>query len=618
MQPSSAVHSLSFSKTLRPGQQAILAKALEQGRGVLSCRLPTGYGKTLAAVATYAGLKAAGKVNRLLYLVPTTAQQDQFEKDAPIDFHSAGLPGTHVFVIGERPTVAIKSHKQNKSEIFITTIQALASGRNVPEAIAEMMATGSWMVVVDEYHHYGEGKVWGATVMGLPSVFTLAMSATPRRSGQDDAFPEPSVTVTYTEAEEAKAVKRLTLHRYNYKVDTIDANGEILSVTTDEMALAAGSCAPDAIDDYIVQRKMRWSPKYVSPLVSSPIERLLSKRLATGLPLQAIINCMGCKHAEMVFEQVRSVFGDMLRIDWVGTGPYGRSDDVNRAAIKKFCPPKRSATAARDPRDVEIDILVNVGLAGEGLDSVYVSEVIFLCPASLANQTLQKAGRAARRVPGGESANIATINVDTATPLAEYSGSAIMRAFDLDAPEAPDRGRDGDEDGGGCDPQPLPLDPAVGVLDCALINIDKGDPEVKAWAECLIAAGKGMEGCPVFDDEMAKEESALIARAIQLRRDELAERSKGGDRMAVLAQLSLAVEQAVGKCVGVTIRAIHGAQGRFERSLAGDIKKRINQAKARACGPKADGDEDALRKHYRWCVDLETGIRSKGVPSWLS
>lgn len=77
-----------------------------------------------------------------------------------------------------------------------------------------------------------------------------------------------------------------------------------------------------------------------------------------------------------------------LSVEWVGTGSNGRSDKDNRDILRRFCPPK--VDGKRRKQDIDLDVLVHVGMAGEGLDTVFVSEVIHLNPANRNNSNDQK------------------------------------------------------------------------------------------------------------------------------------------------------------------------------------------------------------------------------------
>lgn len=606
MQPSSPVHSVPPRKTLREGQRRVVEELVSRGPGVLPVQLPTGYGKTLTAACCFRTLWASGAVNRLLYLVPTAAQLRQFCEDGDTDFLDAGLSGITPFDIGYNPAIAVKYHRTNRTVVFAATIQALATGA-VGLAVREMMQTGVWMVVVDEYHHYGMDKSWGRAALQLGAKYVLAMSATPERKNQDSAFGPPKLRVSYREAVKERAAKTLRLHSYEYKVDAVNYNGEIVSFTTSEVVAAAGSDDPGAIDKYIVDRRLRWSPKYISPLVSIPIERLLARR--RGLPLQMIVGAMSCLHAKMVCEQIRTMFGELLRVDWVGTGPNGRSDIENERVLKKFCPPKRNGE--RRQEDIGLDVLVHVGMAGEGLDSVFVAEVVHLNRASITNQNDQENGRASRRIPGApEELQQAYINVDSSSPYADWAGKKVMDVFDRQNGEAPQESEEDNSDDELREPSELPEEPIVMIADCTLQHIDKGDAEVRGCAEALIAEGH-------YDPKIMEDpQHPIWDAALRLRRLELESRARGQDKMSTLYQLRDSIKSAVGTVASLAVRT--GSRLRPQGSAIGDICKRINQEiKKRFGGGVESADEDGLRARYAWLKQLEVSIRKEGVPGWL-
>lgn len=604
MQSASPLRHVSPRKTPREGQRRVVEFCVEKQRGTVCVQLPTGYGKTLAAALTFTALHKAGVVNRLLYLVPTAAQLNQFCNDGEGDFLDAGLAGSVPFDVSYSPAQAVARHRENRTAVFAATIQSVTSGA-AGMAVREMLQTGSWMVVIDEYHHYGIDKSWSRAALDLLATFTLAMSATPNRRNQDSAFGEPQVKVTYRQAVDEGAVKALRLHSYEYRVDAITVNGEPVSFSTSDIVNAAGSADPTAIDKYIVDKKLRWSPKYISPLVSIPIERLLSRR--RGLPLQALVGGMGCLHAKMLCEQIRSMFGDILRVDWVGTGPHGRTDAENKSVLRKFCPPK--VNGVRRAKDIELDVLVHVGVAGEGLDSVYVSEVIHLNKATVTNQNHQENGRAARPIPGAPSElQEAVINVDSASPYAEWSGARIMDLFDADPGEPPPEEEYVEREPRELDD--LPEEPTIVIADCQLESIDKGDPEVKGCATALVSAGG-------FDPSILNDPNHQIwDAAIMLRRRELLERARGQDGMATLYQLRKAVQDAVAAIASRTARI--ASVNRPERSTIGDLMKRINsEMKRRHGAPIAEADEEGLRARYAWLKRLEKTLKCEGIPQWL-
>jgi hypothetical protein len=421
------------------------------------------------------------------------------------------------------------------------------------------------------------------------------MSATPYRPGDDSAFGKPDVTVTYRRAVKENAVKPLMCHGYTYRVDAID-NGDVVSYTTQELTDKAGDSSPEALER--VFREMRWSPKYISPLVDVPITRMLRNRIQTGFKLQALIGAFCCSHAQLVCEQVRAMFPELL-VDWVGTGTNGRSDGENRRVLAQFCPPKREGK--RHQSDIKLDVLVHVGMAGEGLDTVYVSEVIHLNPANRNNSNDQENGRAARFLPDVTG----FINCESGTDYSrDFVGDLIELAFDTPPGEVPDE--DPEEPRQEQDQLELPLLPdlpSIQIVDCELIEINTGEVERMAQAISEIS------GLPLDSPELQVKAVELYK---QMRRQE-AERFN--DR-AVVEQWGEAVSNALSVVTRRTAQLMTTPGARMDKSLIGDIKKRINTKKKRALGA-VDRDVENLRRHYGWLKNLENELMQLGVPSWL-
>jgi superfamily II DNA or RNA helicase len=419
----STVFGMPFRKNPRAGQTTVFERVInDPSLKSLNVQLPTGYGKSFVNAGVYSILKKQNRVNRLLVIVPRDAQNDQYEKDGPIDLNDACVDGNLVVNdVRFGGVQSLKHHRNGTRQVFVLTVQSLL-GRS-GDIIREMLKTGNWMVTVDEYHHYGIDKAWGQVVTSLPYVFLLALSATPHRPSDDSAFGKPDIVVSYREAAKQGCLKPLVSHSYIYQIDAI-INGDIISYTTDDLISEVGSDSPDAIERYKIEKKMRWSPKYISPLVTHPIERMHNERLKTGYKLQAVIGAMCVSHAKMVCEQIETLYPE-LSVDWVGTGNNGRSPVENKAIIEKFCPPKDKLTGQRSPT---LDVLVHVGMAGEGLDSVNVSEVVHLNKASINNSNNQENGRAARFLEGVSG----HINFDSCSEYATcgYIGEKIMDAMD--------------------------------------------------------------------------------------------------------------------------------------------------------------------------------------------
>lgn len=606
-QSASTMFGMSFRKNPRDGQRRVFEKIIKTpDLKSLNVQLPTGYGKSFVSAGAYSILSNQNKVNRHLIVVPTTAQRDQFIKDGPNDLRDVCIKGSvKVCDIALNPTKALQAHRQNKSQVFVTTIQSLISNCN--QIIIDLLSTGSWMVTVDEYHHYGFEKSWGKAIRSLPYSFLLSMSATPYRPTDDSAFGMPDITVSYVDAAtKEKCLKELRGHSYSYKIDAILYDGNVVSYTTDELIEDAGSASPDQIQKHAIEKKMRWSPKYVSPLITYPIERMISDRLKTGYKLQAIVGAMCVSHAEMVCSQIKTLYPE-LEVEWVGTGNHGRHPDKNREIIERFCPEKDE----HGNRNPTLDILVHVGIAGEGLDSVNVSEVVHLNKASFNNSNNQENGRAARYLPG----IIGNINFDSSSDFTKmgYVGPAIMDAMDNNPPTQEDKET---KDPGEYDPMPEEM--VIQIWNMELENIDSGSPEVKRMAETL-----AYDVCPErygfndYQEDLENPNSKLYDDAIRICKEKRERECKEFNERSTVHQAKDQLNGAIRKVTGLVVQIIKGKQERFEKSLPGDIKRKINTRK-KYCLGEVCNDVSVLKKHYNWLKELETSILdNKELPQWL-
>lgn len=590
-----------FRHQPRPGQLRAFEHLLDCPRKAC-IKLPTGYGKTYTALGTYSILKDAGVVNRMLIIFPTDSQLQQFEKATPARLREYAIDGppsvSDIRFFGAK---AIEKHIGDKCQIYAITVQSLIGARGMDNVNA-LLGKGRWLVVVDEYHHYGIDKPFGGAVNSLSYEFLLCMSATPYRPSNDSAFGAPSIEVKYREAVAEKAVKPLRGYAYHYRIDAIDESGDVVSYTTEELIAAAGGDSPEKVQK--LTRKMRFSPKYISPLITNPIDRMLRDSL-DGKIRQAIIGCMSVSHAKLVCEQVGTTFPG-IAVDWVGTGDDGRSTTENQAIINRFAP--------ADGSEPSLDVIVHVGMAGEGLDTVHVSEVIHLNAAGVNNSNNQENGRASRYVPGVTG----HVNFDGCSGYARdgYVGAAVMDAMDNDPPSQ-------DPEDSGEEPEPadpdsdwldLPDNPEIRIYDLECTKIDSGDHTVQMMVDFAIKDPRTPFSAEDFADPNGEPMAYLINGVKEMRKRE----AELMDEKSVIQQWKDSVDRAVSVLTGNIIK-IQTAKGvRVEKSMRGDIKKRINTRKKRDLGA-IDNDKDLLKLHYDWVKRLETEIKTaKGVPSWLA
>jgi hypothetical protein len=321
---------------------------------------------------------------------------------------------------------------------------------------------------------------------------------------------------------------------------------------------------------------------------------------------------MCCSHAELVCEQVKAhvdaLYSGQLTVDWVGTGPHGRSDNENRAIIRKFCPEK--VDGIRRPEDIKLDILVHVGMAGEGLDTFFVSDVVHLNSATLNNSNRQENGRAARYLENV----LGVIHVDASSDFHEYVGPNIELSFDYNGLEdAANCDEDIDKSRPNNEIPKLPKDPLIRIYDMELIRIVTNE-QATNMAKALIQAGPAITGQPWSEDLINNDSFMEFAKNAykKMKNEEL---EKFNDK-ATVKQWKEKVDSALGLVTSRALKAIYGEKGRLPASMAGEIKRKINTRKKRELGA-VDQDVTLLKEHYQWIRSLETILIEGDVPKWL-
>jgi len=586
---------MSPEQKLRRGQAEAVRLIANQAR--VTIQLPVGYGKTLAAAAAYASLRSAGMVDRMLLIVPRTVQREQGAEGVPSDLREVFEIDARSWVIDDNDTATLLAHQKGTAEVFVIMVQRLTYPRGMA-VVQRLLQKGNWLVVVDEHHHYAQdnGTAWTLNVINLPCRRMLAMSATPHRLDGLSTFGEPDFKVTYLEALDEGAVKPLELHAYDYRAEFVRVNGQVVSFTTAELLkLANGD-----VDKFIANREMRWLPDFVSPLIIYPAQRLNDHR-TIGVRTQMLVIAMSVEHAKLVCEQIRSLLPG-LNVDWCGTGLDGRPDDENREVLRRFCPPKNRL---KGRREWTLDVLVSCNMAGEGLDSVDVTEVVFLNCPQITNTTLQAIGRGARVMPL-QKQPICYINVDASSPLAAYERELVMDLFDN--PDAPPKPRDPRTE----PPDLHPLEPlppfSLEVTKVELIDRTSHP----AYRDVSVRTRRQAPA------DMSEEQ---FTRIVDKSFDEWWERFNAPlNETAVIKAKSEEIEARVRRLGHIAMR-IHLAStpgASQKKGMLSQFCYRINDRKYRECGSiKKIASARELLPHAEFLQRLQDEINMQGLPSWL-
>jgi superfamily II DNA or RNA helicase len=292
-----------------------------------------------------------------------------------------------------------------------------------------------------------------------------------------------------------------------------------------------------------------------------------------------------------------------MSVDWVGSGPDGRPDDENTQVLRRFCPPKNHSGV----RPWSLNVLVCVGMAGEGMDIRDATEAVFLTSPGIHNTSKQNIGRLSRVVPDYRLTGI--VNVDAASDWAEYRGESVMRAMDATNGPPPDAEEDDDADQGDSparEYEPIPPGPIVKIEDVLLVDI-LSDPEF-IYIKDAVAAEALRRGMPHAEADQISTEAALRYK------------KKNDERFNATYQRESAARQLnarVRKVAGLAMRISQERMRETNRDLPGDFMKRINTAKRSLFGAVEASTPDELERQNDWVRNLEAALLRGEIPSWL-
>lgn len=590
-----------FRRELRKGQRVLLERCKETKSKLLNVKWPGGYGKSLGIAIAFRAMLERKICDRLLIIVANDTQREQVLNDFKQDCGDVALEIPSVWkVTGEASTY--RANRTGQHCVFVTTIQQVESSyRGSFDVTASLLDDGDhkWMIAADEYHHYAESCPWGTALKALTekASFVLATSATPFRDKKSTIFGEPHLEVSYEDAKNEGAVKPILRRCYEYRIDYLDKNCEPLQFSSTELREQVGDAAN--IDGYEAKKELRHSSKYILPIVSEPILRLQERRISSGLKLQMLVRAMGCKHAKIVCGQIKALCED-LSVDWIGTGEYGRTDEENREIKSLFCPKKNAEGKRPEP---QLDILVQVGMADEGFDSIMVAEIVDLHIVTLegaSNKTKQFYKRGTRAV--GEECLF--INVGTDHPLAALDGNQVEAWLDSDLSIA-EVVKEVPKEEDHCGPKDFELPDSLPETKEAFKDAELTDTMIDEHPLK-----------PKFDRDMKARYGEPTEQDLRdwFRKALSGESQDRTDEITLTKQREL-IDKVVGQ---IALKAVRMKGGEFERSMIGDYRHRINGKLISLFHRKrSEMLKDELASVYEYLKAMHESISEGEVPSWL-
>ena len=608
MQHASAMPSMSPAEDLfrrldekrfvpRDGQAAMIDYVSNhREQTIYTAELPTGYGKSKTALCSADVMKQQGRINRVLIVVPTSVQKEQYINGIRSDIVELGLnlnPDNIQDVNGE--IKSLRANKLNEADIYVATVQGICADKN--GFYNDLLSNGRWLIFCDEYHHLrvneeNNSSAWSEAIEKLNYSVLLGLTATPKRTdGKKTIFDDyaPAVRVTFEEAYEEKAVRGVRAHIEHYFVDILTEDG-IDRLTTEN------------IDNYDLSKEMRFTSKYIAGIMSSAHDCLTNKSMMPGQSEQhqMLIFAMSVEHAHFVSKILNAMYGHEFS-DWVGVGEHGRKDHENKAVVKQY-------------RDGKIKCLVQVNIAGEGFDHPKSSVLVFLNLSSKDSvQSIQQAGRGVRRNYGITEFkdDVCDMFASPDTPIAELIKEFADRTLGYDEDdEQPFEGQKQD-----CDRKPTFYDIPPLATTIEAIEYDRSEivakikPGELEWFRSEVRSAEGNKGDYISDERLLN----ILATA---KINQMESAAKGFDTEA---EMRSKTNKAVTVLVGNICRMKAGGSS-FASSMFGDISRQVNTFWIRKSGLKVEAMLKAdLEQKYNWVKQVSDDIKATGkLPTWLN
>lgn len=322
-----------------------LAAARELGRHRNLIVAATGTGKTVMAALDYVSLRAAGRVDTLLFVAHRREILEQSRQvfRAALQLRDFGEM-LHQY---EKPIVG--------RHVF-ASIDSLGEGSSIDPTTFDL-------VVLDEAHHSG-ANTWGALLETLKPRELVGLTGTPERADGLDYerhFPRP--WIGNLRVWNAIPHALVPFRYYILDVEGVDLRDVGWSRAGRYVNSELSSTLVDAADIFV-----------------SRATRALHDHVGRPKDLRALAFCVDRRHAQAVAER------------------FAR-DGYTTRVLTEDTPRTERRDARRDIDSGRVQILCVVDLYNEGVDVPNVNTLFFFRPTESATVFLQQLGRGLRRTP---------------------------------------------------------------------------------------------------------------------------------------------------------------------------------------------------------------------------
>lgn len=228
------------------------------------------------------------------------------------------------------------------------------------------------MIIIDEAHH-SPANTWVDSIQHFSNAKVVKLTATPYRTDGRKIAGELIYNYKLSQAMAHDYVKSLEMHEFiPDELTFIMDNDETKEYDLEEVMSLK--------DEEWISRNVAYSPECSAQVVEESIAILERQKNISGLPHMIIAVACGIQHAN----QISTLY---------------KKHDVRVGIIHSDMEPNEIETIKSDISNNRLDVIVNVGMLGEGYDHKYLSVAAIFRPFRSKLPYAQFIGRILRFIP---------------------------------------------------------------------------------------------------------------------------------------------------------------------------------------------------------------------------
>lgn len=309
--------------------------------------LPTGVGKTgVMAILPYNICNG-----RALIITPQLTVKDTVIDSLNTESHDNFWLKRKVLSENYLPSIIEYEGSRTTNEVLTSADIVVVNIQKLQERLASSLINRLPknffdMIIIDEAHH-SPANTWVDSIQYFSNAKVVKLTATPYRTDKRKISGELIYNYKLSQAMANDYVKSLEMHEFiPNELTFIMDNDETKQYTLEEVM--------ELKDEEWISRNVAYSPECSSQVVKESIDILENQKSISGLPHMIIAVACGIKHAEQISK--------LYKKHNVRVGIIHSDMDTNEID-----------TVKSDISNNRLDVIVNVGMLGEGYDHKYLS-----------------------------------------------------------------------------------------------------------------------------------------------------------------------------------------------------------------------------------------------------